>query len=53
MLIFKAERLNIIGLPEAERTALEEARGLAEAIGDPSLQAKVLISLGWHFNRIT
>jgi serine/threonine protein kinase/tetratricopeptide (TPR) repeat protein len=53
VLICRIELLGGLGLPEAERTALEEARGLAEAIGDPSLQARVLSSLGWHFNRIT
>jgi tetratricopeptide (TPR) repeat protein len=50
LLLRKASRLDLLGRPDAERAALDEARRLADAAGDPSLRARVLTSLARHLN---
>ncbi len=53
LLLRKAQRLDILGRREAERAALDEARALADATGDPALCARSLDALGWHLTRVS
>jgi serine/threonine protein kinase/tetratricopeptide (TPR) repeat protein len=51
ILLRRARRLGLLGRGEAERAALEEARTLADALGEPLLRARVLCALGVHLLR--
>ncbi|MHC5051245.1 MAG: protein kinase domain-containing protein, partial [Planctomycetota bacterium] len=52
LLVRKAARHDLRADRDDERAALDEALELAEADGDPALQAKVRIGLGWLMERI-